>query len=159
MLSPLQVKDHKLVEFSLRPIKENYSREAESHVVSCRHGLLCEVDADDSEHWTLRLRIIIENSEEHPSSQYTGEFEMMGEFQIHPDFPEEKREKLVRMSGGSILYGALREWVATVSARSINGLLELPTVDTRSFVSTEKPSVAASRKKAARTTISQKRKP
>jgi hypothetical protein len=42
-----------------------------------------------------------------------------------------KRRDLVRMNGGSLLLGAIREMVLTITSRSARGPVELPTVDAR----------------------------
>ncbi len=158
MLSPLQVKEHRLAEFSLKPITETNHVESDSDVVSCRHGILCHQNPNDENHWNLRLKVELINTKENPSSQYVGLVEAVGEFQVHPEYPADKAETLVRISGGSVLYGAIREWVAIVSARSINGVLELPTVDTRSFLPSEEPKKAAPKKKAAKKKPAAKKK-
>jgi hypothetical protein len=38
------------------------------------------------------------------------------------------------MNAGAILYGATREWFSILSARSLYGIAELPTIDARVFL-------------------------
>jgi hypothetical protein len=68
-----------------------------------------------------------------------GHLTVLGIFQVHPDFDEEKRFDLVRMNGGSLLLGAVREMVLTVTSRSARGPFELPTFDARMFLKDEPP--------------------
>jgi preprotein translocase subunit SecB len=59
---------------------------------------------------------------------------MEGAFEIHPDYPAEKLEELVRMNGGALLYGAAREMVIMLTSRCKNGPLDLPSVDAKMFL-------------------------
>ncbi|HBZ30105.1 MAG TPA: hypothetical protein DEO56_05845 [Nitrosomonas nitrosa] len=54
-----------------------------------------------------------------------------GDFHINKNVPIEEREDLITVNGCSMLYGAIREQVMTLSARSIHGMLILPTVHFR----------------------------
>jgi preprotein translocase subunit SecB len=48
---------------------------------------------------------------------YLGEFRVLGFFGVHENYPSEKCTKLVAVNGASILYGAVREMVANLTAR------------------------------------------
>ncbi len=90
----------------------------------------------------MLLGVEFEGKDATPAT-YRGKVEFEGLFEIRADFPEEKREDLVKMNGGAILYGAAREYVLGMTSRSKHGPLELPTIDARMFLakpkSSEKP--------------------
>lgn len=137
MLSPIQVIEHRFGEFCLHPTEKLTEQERDNHHVACRHEIGCQPRVEDSEFWLVRLRVELLQTEEKHRSPYTGVVEAIGEFQIHENFPEEKRESLAKMNGGAILYGAIREWVCTLTSRSVNGMIELPAVDPRCFIREE----------------------
>jgi hypothetical protein len=134
MLSPIQLIEHRFGETHLVPTPNLTAPEREQRVVSCRHELGWQQGGEDSKRWRLRLQVELLPAEENHRSPYTGRVEAIGEFQIHEDFPVEKREALARMNGGAMLYGAIREWVCTLTSRSLNGMIELPAVDPRCFL-------------------------
>ncbi len=67
----------------------------------------------------------------HEESQpaYLGEFVVMGFFKVHEGYPEEKCDNLVAVNGASMLYGAVREMVANLSARGPWPMLTLVTAN------------------------------
>lgn len=82
-----------------------------------------------------RLRLELLKPEEADTvSLYTGAIEVFGEFELHPDLPEDERAKHIHISGGAMLYSAIREMVTLLTARSIHGVVELPTIDPRVFL-------------------------
>jgi hypothetical protein len=64
----------------------------------------------------------------------TGVIEVVGQFDLHPDLAREDRVKYACINGGALLYGAAREMLATLSSRSIHGLIELPSIDPNIFM-------------------------
>ncbi len=88
-------------------------------------------------------------SEGEKKAPYEGTIKLHGIFIIHPDFPEEKCDSLARLNGGAVLMGAVREAVLGHTLRSVNGPLELPLVDARSFLpkdQQDKPLIPTSEK-------------
>ena len=90
----------------------------------------------DGDYWDVILRYQF-GSKEGEQGRYSGKIEAQGLFWMQPNFVEEKKENLARMNGGAILLGAVREAVLNLTIRSMNGPLELPLVDARSFLSEE----------------------
>lgn len=64
-------------------------------------------------------------------STYEGIISIEGQFQIHDTFGDKNREALIRVTATSILYGACREMIAGFTARSIHGILSLPSISFR----------------------------
>jgi hypothetical protein len=134
MLSAIQVQNHHFVDFSLKP--EGILTEAEmaQRSITCRHQLTWTPRDAEQQFWLARLRVEIIHPEGGGKSLYTGVLEIVGEFALHPEVPMADRQKLVSMNSGAILYGAIREWFAIFTARSLHGMVELPTVDARCFM-------------------------
>ena len=84
-----------------------------------------------------QLRLFIERDEAEPGpGTYDIELEVYGFFSVSPDWPEEERESIVRVTGASILYGAAREHLLAVTSRGPWPALMLPTT---SFVAGKSP--------------------
>ncbi len=134
MLSPLQIRRHWLGEVQLKPADNPIEEALRLRSISCRGVLAARFREDDTRRWLLKLSVELLPGEESAPSLYTGFIEMLGDFQVHADYPEEKRADLVKVGGGGILYSCIREWVSLVTARSVHGPVELPTLDPRSFL-------------------------
>ncbi len=73
----------------------------------------------------VRVAITIDSTETKPAP-YDVLLIVIGTFGTVPDFPE--KETLVKISGSSILYGAAREYLATITGRGPYPPLLLPSV-------------------------------
>lgn len=131
MISPIQTVRHHLraVEFQAAD-KTEAACDFQSHI-TIQHSKL-------EKHWHVRLAVTFDRKDDGPVN-YRGKVEFDGFFDVAPEFPEDKREDLVRMNGGAILYGAAREYVLGMTARSKHGPLELPTIDARMFLKKPTP--------------------
>jgi hypothetical protein len=107
--------------------------------MTCRHQLGLSHDENDTCAWLARMRVDFVHAAKGTRSLYTGHCEMVAEMELHPSVPEADRLKLVSLNAGAILYSATREWFATLSARSLHGMVELPTIDARCFLPKETP--------------------
>lgn len=63
-----------------------------------------------------------------PDLHYRVGIRVDGYFTIVPDFPAEERLRLLRVNGASMLYGAMRDFVQTVTGRCVLPALVLPTL-------------------------------
>lgn len=86
---------------------------------------------DDPLHWQVTLTVDFAPEDPANPSTYEGRISITGEFQIHESFEEKNREALVRVTATSILYGACREMIANFTARSLHGILSLPSISFR----------------------------
>lgn len=59
---------------------------------------------------------------------YEVSLEVVGTFLLDPNFPEEKREKLLLVNGCSMLYGMCREFLMSTTSRGPWGGFMLPTI-------------------------------
>lgn len=101
---------------------------------------------DERKFW-LTLAIQFGSQEEEVIAPYSGELVIEGEFEVAPNFPLEKAKPLVEVTGASILYGACREMLANLTARSTFGMISLPSV---SFVEPLPPKKKSPKKKTAK---------
>lgn len=67
---------------------------------------------------------------------YLGEFVAVGFFQVHPDYPRDKCDRLAAVNGAAILYAAVREMVSNLSARGPWPMLTLAAMN---FTQTSEP--------------------
>lgn len=132
MLSAIQVVRHGFRVFKLEA-HENFSKD--SHFVSYYAvEAVRREEKDETNLWDVTLNYRFGAKEDEPNGRYEGEIVVEGVFSIRPTFPEDKKENLARMNGGAVLLGAVREAVLNFTIRSVNGPVELPLVDARSFL-------------------------
>ncbi len=96
--------------------------------------------------WSVYLDIQLNAHAAEKSPPYTGNIIAEGVYEAHPNYPNDP-ERLVRVTGSSMLYGAVRELVSMITARGPNGMVTLPSV---SFVE-DAPSKAATKPAAKKT--------
>lgn len=92
-------------------------------------------DEEDPQQWTVLLTVLIQGVKDKSTPPYVGGIMARGFYKVHDEFPGDA-EKLIRITGASMLYGAIREMIAHISARAPNGMINLPSV---SFIEPEKP--------------------
>lgn len=86
-----------------------------------RHGA-----RDDKKSWWVGVEFSTQEGDEKPCP-YLIDMKAVGLFEVSEQVPAEEQEKFVYENGASLVYGAIREMVSTVSARSAYGSLMLPT--------------------------------
>ena len=124
MLSPLQLRQHSFQEVAIKVVDAG-TAEGE---VTFEQQFACAFAIDNPLMWRGDLRVTIVSEREKPFS-YSGVIAIRGIFEIHPAFPEARREDLIKVNGAGILFGAIREMVLTVTSRSLKGPLLLPTLN------------------------------
>lgn len=90
-------------------------------------------ETDDAP-WKMNVDVRFGSSDKAQPVRYRGHLTVIGFFDVHASFAEDKRLDLVRMNGGSLLIGSIREMVLTLTSRSARGPFELPTFDVRMFL-------------------------
>jgi len=86
---------------------------------------------EDPLRWLVTLTVEFAPEDPAAPSTYRGQIQIQGEFQIHETFDQKNHEALIRVTATSILYGACREMIANFTARSIHGILSLPSISFR----------------------------
>lgn len=139
--SPLEILNHVFDEVSL---KANPS-ETEHGPAKVEAKRMLAGHKDDIRNKMLTLSVIVASSDPSQPSSYEATCVVRGYFQVAESFPEEKIDSLVRITGASILYGACREMLANLTARSSHGMISLPSI---SFIEASAPEKKTAKKKA-----------
>lgn len=122
MNSPLHLEQYALVAVALQTaageaISEKFQVTANPQVA--------QNDTDPLD-WIIRLDVDIANPSADLHAPYTGRLEFFGKFRLAAEIPEDRRLLMVSNHGASILYGAVREMVANLTARMPHGMITLP---------------------------------
>ena len=123
MLSPLQLKQHSFISIHL-DANENGSVDAPILISTNIEG---GEDKVNPHLLSVKLTVILKSDTESPCA-YTGKVEIIGQFEVAKNFDISKRLDVMRVNAVSLLYGAVREMVMTITARSVNGMLCIPTL-------------------------------
>jgi preprotein translocase subunit SecB len=86
-----------------------------------------EQQEEQPKDYLVKVKLAIPN-EDGKVAPYRLLLEAYGVFELAPDFAPDTRDDIVRVNGASMIIGAMREMVATVTARSAFGPLTLPTL-------------------------------
>lgn len=146
--SPLRFKSYFVTDlmFTANP-KHEPKKPAELHIndlqVECNAERSKEAEGGQS--WRVALRVM-QNVGPDRNAPYNFMISVLGDFEVHPKYPSEKAEQLVRINGCSVLYSTVREILKSAMARGPFPPLFLPTVH---FLGMEAPKASvAGRKKA-----------
>jgi preprotein translocase subunit SecB len=101
----------------------------------------------------LILRVELGSSTPDQESPYSANLTIEGEFEVLEGYAAGSPEELVNITGASMLYGACREMLANLTARSTHGMSTLPSV---SFASTSPAPKVAAKKAGAKKTARRK---
>lgn len=85
---------------------------------------------DDPKTFVVALAVGIEETQERPTP-YRIDVAALGLVEVSEAVDKSKRQDLALVNGGSLVYGAIRELVTTLTGRCIAGSLTLPTADFR----------------------------
>lgn len=100
-----------------------------------------ERNHEDPRRWMMILTVEFDAAKEGEATPYTGMISVQGWFTIAEGYPEEKQSVLIEVTAASILYGACREMLASYTARSVHGILSIPSV---SFEPITRPEITKS---------------
>ncbi len=145
MHSPIQLVDHKIYRINL----DTRQVSGENSELKFSHAISSERNPDHPNLWLVRLDVQIKPAAKAEAAPYLGEVAMIGIFRLDPEFPEEQAERMVYFNGGSILYGAVRELICSITSRGIHGPILLPTVNADSFVPESEEHAAQEKKHRA----------
>lgn len=150
--SPLAIRSHEFREIHLEVAEEDDPQAPLSLDFNREWGC----SQTDPLNWMLELTVAFGGEKETDKVPYRGKIRAVGYFQIHKAYPEQDRESLIRITGASILYGACREMLANLTARSSHGMISLPSI---SFIErpAKKQAAVGAAKTAARRSAAKKR--
>lgn len=78
--------------------------------------------------WMVDLAVEFGTPADSEPAPYSGKVEVRGWFTVAGAFPVERIPALIEVTACSILYGACREMVANLTARSAHGILSIPSI-------------------------------
>ena len=139
--SPLAIRAHQFREIHLDVADEEDPKAPLN--LSCKRE--CGCSQTDPLDWMVDLTVAFGPENEADKVPYTGRIRVVGYFRIHEAYPRQNRESLIRIPGASILYGACREMLANLTARSSHGMISLPSI---SFIDLPAKKQAAAKKRA-----------
>lgn len=122
--SPLSLLAHRFTEVSVKASAQEEPKGGFSlHTTRSfrEHG-------ENLRQYQLILALELGSSTPDQESPYTARLTIEGEFEVDETYPAEMREDLIRVTGASMLYGACREMLANLTARSTHGMSTLPSV-------------------------------
>ena len=124
--SPIEVVSQEIIGIHL---DSTYSKEDPSQFGQSRLSVDRDVHAVQGQEgcWVLQLTIHIDSTESGAPPAYTGRIELLGYYQVHKDYKQDP-DRLIRITGASMLYGVAREMLCQITARSANGMITLPSV-------------------------------
>lgn len=123
MLSPLQLKAHRFTQLHLEAVPQGVPGTPVELENRLSWGRLEKSPLE----WRVELHVSFAPSESQPGP-YKGSADVIGFFEVAESWPEENRETLVTVNGASLLYGAIREMILTLSSRCSHGEFLLPTL-------------------------------
>lgn len=88
---------------------------------------------DEPHDFMIKLSVGISNKKD-THAPYKIDIGVVGLFAVSDVIPIEDRNNIVTVNGASVLYGAIREQVATLTSRSYLGSMVLPTMDFRDHI-------------------------
>jgi hypothetical protein len=125
--SPLAILNHRFLSFECRATTGDQT----CGVLELKTSHEFSNSSEDPLLWKVLLTVEFVPEDPDAPSTYEGKISVEGDFRVHDTFVEKNREALVRVTATSILYGACREMIASFTARSIHGILSLPSISFR----------------------------
>jgi preprotein translocase subunit SecB len=128
MQAPIQLKHYCIADLRLTPNNE--------FVITQPHRLndsdfsvetVTLINKENKRDWQLVLKIRHQRSDG-SNYPYTYFLEIAGFFEIHNEFPEQDIQKLMSITGASMLYGAAREIMRSITALGPFGQVLIPSI-------------------------------
>ena len=88
----------------------------------------CQNHESECAKWMVNLKVRQVADNERGCPVYTFDMQVVGFFEVDAGYPAEKAEQMVRANGPAVLYGTIREMVATLTARGPFPMVTLPSV-------------------------------
>lgn len=125
ILSPLQLRWHVFTEIRLRSVLDGKA----TNPATLDTQISFNPEPGQPDHWRLSLVVKVVSKPPDEPFAYDAQVAIQGLVSVDSSVEESRREQLAVVNGLSMLYGAVRELILTLTARSANGALGLPTVN------------------------------
>lgn len=123
-LSPLQLKNHF---FPVVNVRANESGKMDGHVALNQHVEYVPIDGKPN-FWHLELFLNQRSVDSKKPFYYEIELHVVGVVEVSEKITKDKIEPIAAINGLSMLYGAAREMILNVTARSAHGAFSLPSL-------------------------------
>jgi preprotein translocase subunit SecB len=124
-LSPLQLKSHS---FAVVSVRANPNGKPTGGT-ALDQQVFCLPVPETPNHWNLQLKLALRSVDQSNPFCYEFEIVAIGVVELTGDFPPEKREAIAAVNGLGILYSACREMLLNVTARSVYGPFNIPSLN------------------------------
>jgi preprotein translocase subunit SecB len=122
--SPLRLHGHRFTEVSVKASEQADPQGG----FSLRTLRTIRDHTENPRMFLLILRVELGSSTPDQESPYTANLTIEGEFEVFEGYTAGSPDELVNITGASMLYGACREMLANLTARSTHGMSTLPSV-------------------------------
>lgn len=137
-ISPVQLKHHFFPRIQLQAIPGG-KRENQPMI---NREVAYEPLPNKPKDWQIELKVKLESAEKINPFIYELDVHVIGIFELVAELPPEQGQQLIVVNGLSILYGAVREMVVNLTARSPFGAVLLPTISFTDIFNEVKPADA-----------------
>jgi len=134
-ISPLQLKSHFFHSIRLQAIPGGKKDAATDINREIAFSPLPQNPKD----WQLELTVKLSSTDKAKPFVYELEVHAIGVFELVAELPEDRKQQLIVVNGLSILYGAIREMVINMTARSAYGAVSLPSISFTDVLNEVKP--------------------
>lgn len=102
--------------------------EAKANKANITTNVKCQQHIQERRKWMVTLSVKYGATQKSEPTPYEADVEIVGFFAVVESYPDEKAETLVKVNGPSVLYGAVREIIASITGRGPHPRVDLPTV-------------------------------
>jgi len=88
----------------------------------------CQQHNEERSRWMVTIKVSIHQKDGAQCPPYLFDIEVVGFFQVAEEYPAEKNAPMVRANAPAVLFGAVREMIANITARGPYPKFDLPTV-------------------------------
>jgi hypothetical protein len=122
--SPLQLESSFLLQTEVKAADKIPAEAGQTIKTRIRIGRSSENELE----WNVIFGVTFGRNGKIADAPYHGDVLVEMRFLLHPDYPADKRNNLMQVTGASLAYGMVRETVANLTARGPHGTYLLPSV-------------------------------
>jgi len=128
-LSSIQLLETHFIKVSIQALPGEHSGECRGLVKLEMKAEMEKPTKDSPNVWTILFSLSAEGDENCNRHAYNVESEAIGRIYCKADVESPESLEFIGKSGSSLVYGAIREMLANISARSVRSTFYLPTLD------------------------------
>ncbi len=125
--SPLQLESHVFTRIHMDACEDPECLEVEG-ARQFQVNTQCQQHNEEPSRWMVTIRVSVSQKDGEPCPPYIFDIEAVGFFQVAEEYPAEKKAPMVKANAPAVLFGAVREMIANITARGPYPRFDLPTV-------------------------------